>query len=81
MTNPESLTDEGRALRNSALDDAALAIDHLAKLAAHSAMSMRNRPCRDRRDEEDYERTAKAFDGKKDVLKSAADAVRHLKTS
>lgn len=74
------LTNEQKIFRNSAFEDAALAIEHLAKSAAHSAQSMRTKPCRDRRDEEDYERMAHTFDGKKDALKTAADAVRALKT-
>lgn len=68
-----------QSYRDCVLEEAAQAVEHLAKDAAHSAMSMRNKPCRDRRDEEDYENIARTFDGRKDALKSAADAIRALK--
>lgn len=66
---------------NNIIEACALAVEHLAKDAAHSAMSMRNKPCRDGIDERDYELIAQKFDGKKDALKQAADAVRALKST
>lgn len=67
--------------RNDIIELCACRVEHEAKAAAHSAMSMRNKPARDHRDEEDYERMAQKFDSQKDVLKAAADAVRSLKST
>lgn len=67
--------------RNDIIELCATRVEHEAKIAAHGAMSMRNKPCRDRRDEDDYERMAQKFDGQKDVLKTAADAIRSLKAT
>lgn len=67
--------------RNGIIELCAVAVEHQAQTAAHAAMSMRSKPCRDRRDEEDYERMAQKFDSQKDALKKAADAVRALKST
>lgn len=66
--------------KNAVLEAAAEAIEHLAKSAAHAAQSMRTKPCRDRRDEEDYARMADTFDKEKDAFKKAADTVRAMKS-
>lgn len=72
------LTNE-RQQRNDTLEEAAKAVEHMAVTASHAAKSMRTKPCRDRRDEDDYERMAQTFDREKDTLKKAADTIRALK--
>lgn len=67
--------------RNDVIELCAVVVEYQAQIVAHAAMSMRNTPCRDRRDEDDYERMAQKFDSQKDVLKKAADAVRALKST
>ncbi len=67
--------------RNGIIELCACAVEHQAVSFANAAQSMRTKPCRDRRDEEDYEHMAQKFDGQKDALKKAADAVRALKST
>ena len=67
--------------RNAVIELCAVRVEQEAKASANAAMSLRTKPCRDRRDEEDYEQMALKLDGQKNVLKTAADAIRSLKTN
>lgn len=66
--------------RDAVIEECALRVEHDAILASHAAMNWRKMPCRDRVDEDDYERHAKECDREKDRLKKVADSLRALKS-